>query len=450
MALIYKLIPHLLSFFGIVLVLLRGFPGRRSVVMVTSVSGFVIGVVGAYILSRSFPVTVTFGIIKSALGVSFLLLWGISVVAIYRSTGRGVTIFRVERLVSTSLGAGMFSAMAGVVAGAVCACRLPSTDSTALAFILLVLASGTLSYILAYAALAIEKRLSDAFTVSPSGMLTAVVALLLFSSSSILRLDLFSPLSMKVMKGIHDFVHQFMESVLIPDHLFVRPIVWKYIGYLFGKGVGFWGGLVIWFTPALLITLAIRLKRLPPVAHIRQGAQRRRVLAAALKTQRLLLITPILSVVIFATAAYQSSFPSVEYWDPKPLPVTANQAGEIFIPKKGEVNLEDGKLHKYLFKQGEREVRFFVLKTPAGQLTVDLDACAICKPDGYGQTEGMVICYYCVTLIPLETVGKPGGCNPVPVQFTENGDGVVIDAVKLLGSWNATVQGTARIKEGGK
>ena len=159
---------------------------------------------------------------------------------------------------------------------------------------------------------------------------------------------------------------------------------------------------------------------------------------------------PLFSVVIFAAAAYQSSFPSVEYWDPKPLPVTANQGGEIIIPKQGEINLEDGKLHKYLFKQGDREARFFVLMSPEGQLTVVLDACAICKPDGYGQEEGSVICYYCKTLIPLETVGNPGGCNPVPVAFSVKGDSVVIDGITLINSWSSTVQATARVKEGSK
>jgi len=441
-----KLIPQLLAWVGIVLVLLRGFPGRRSIVTTTSISGFLIGAAGASLLFRSFPGTIPFGIIKSALGVSFLLLWGISVAAIYRSTGRGVTISWGERLVNTSICAGAGALLTGIIAGAVSAGRIPGLDGNLPALLLLVLVAGILTFF----ALAVEKMLPASLTVSPSGLVAAVVALLLFSSTSILRLDLFSPLSMKVMKGVHDFVHQFMESILIPDHLFVRPVVWKYIGFLFGKEVGFWGGMVIWFTPALLIALAIRFERLPSVAHIRQGAQRRRLLAAAIGARRCRLVIPVLSVVIFAAGAYQSRFPSVEYWDPKPLPVSANQVGEIFIPKKGEIDLEDGKLHKYLFKQGEREARFFVLMTPAGQLTVDLDACSICKPNGYGQAEGTVICYYCVTLIPLETVGKPGGCNPVPVPFTEKADGVAIDGITLLNIWGATVKTTARAKEEGK
>jgi uncharacterized membrane protein len=200
----------------------------------------------------------------------------------------------------------------------------------------------------------------------------------------------------------------------------------------------------------VLVLLAIWLERLPSVAHIRQGAQRRRLVAAALRARRLRLAIPGVTVVILAAGAYQSQFPTVEYWDPKPIAITADPSGEIVIPYAGEVNLKDGKLHKYLLVQGGREVRFFVLLTPNGEITVDLDACAICKPDGYGQTEGTVICYYCKTLIPLETVGKPGGCNPVPVSFTEKEDGVHLDALTLLNTWNTTVQATARVKEGGK
>jgi uncharacterized membrane protein len=445
---VLKLLPHILSWAGIVLVLLRGFCGHRSVVTVASISGVVTGVVGTFALFRSLSGTMVYGIITSILGVFFLFLWGFSVAAVYRSTGRGIGVLRLQRFVDTSLCAGVVSTVAGLMSGAVCSCRLPAAGSSVLDIVILVLTSSALSYALATAVAALETQLPESFTVSLSGIATAVVALLLFSSSSIIRLDLFSPLSMKVMKFAHDFVHQFMESMLIPDHVFIQSYLWRYIGLLFGKEIGFWGGLFIWFTPVFLVLFAVRFERLPSVAHIRQGVQRRKLLAAAIRTRRLRLATPLVSLVVFAAAAYQSHFPSVEYWDPKPIAVTATPTGEIIIPKKGEVSLEDGKLHKYLFKQGEKEVRFFVLLGPSGQLTVDLDACAICKPDGYGQTEGAVICYYCKTLIPLETVGKPGGCNPVPVRFTENDDGVHIDGLTLINDWNNTVQATTKVKEG--
>ncbi len=449
MAIFFKLIPHIIVWFGVVVILLRGFSGRRSVVVVASGLGLLVGTVGVFAL-RSLPGLSPFIAIKSVLGVCFLLLWAVSVAASYRTADSGAAFPWGERFFSSSSGAGVVTVIVTLIAGGIAVCKFSGAETSALSFSLLALSAGSLAYFIAYAARFIEKRLPESFRVSQLGMVVSVIALLLFSSSSILRLDLFSPLSMKVMKGVHDFVHQFMESILIPDHLFIRPPIWKSIGFLFGKEVGFWGGLVIWFAPVLLIVLAINSVRLPSVAHIRQGAQRRKLLAGAIREQRLQLVMPLFSVVIFAAAAYQSSFPSVEYWDPKPLPVTANPAGEIVIPKKGDINLEDGKLHKYLFKQGEREARFFVLQTPDGKLTVDLDACAICKPDGYGQTEGSVICYYCKTLIPLETVGKPGGCNPVPIGFSVKGESVVIDAMTLINSWGATVQATARVKEGGK
>jgi uncharacterized membrane protein len=61
----------------------------------------------------------------------------------------------------------------------------------------------------------------------------------------------------------------------------------------------------------------------------------------------------------------------------------------------------------------------------------------------------VVICYYCKTLIPLETVGKPGGCNPVPLPFSVKNDGVHIDTLTLVNLWNDTVQSTTRVKEKG-
>ena len=446
MSLFYKLIPHLLSWAGIVLVLLRGFPGRRSVVTATSIAGFAIGVAGAHLLFRSFPGDFPFGVIRDAVGGCLLLLWGVSVVAIYRSTVRDFPLLWGARLADGRVFAGVCAFMAGFMAGAICACRLPGKESAYLPYLLLIAAAGAL----AMTAMAIEKLLPKSFTVPRAALMAAIVSLVLYSSSSILRLDLFSPLTMKVMKFAHDFVHQFFESMLIPDHFFIQSYLWRYIGLLFGKEVGFWGGLFVWFTPAFLILVAVQLERLPSVAHIRQGAQRRKLLAAAIGERRYRLVIPLVSLIFFAAAAYQSRFPNVEYWDPKPLPVTATPSGQIIIPKKGDVDLEDGKLHKYLYKEGGREARFFVLMTPEGKLTVDLDACAICKPDGYGQAEGTVICYYCVTLIPLETVGKPGGCNPVPIPFVEKGDEVHIDGLTLINAWSNTVQSTTRIKEGAK
>jgi len=441
-----KLIPHLLSWAGIVFVLARGVAGRRSTVASAAIAGFTAGVVSVSVLFRFFQGDTPYVIIRDIVGGSLLLLWGVSVTAVYRSNVREFPLSWGGRLVDTPFRTIIEVLAAGILAGAISTCRFSDMAGSALPLILLVLAATAV----VFAAMAAEKFLPQSFTMSHAGLMAIVVGLLIFSASSLIRLDLFSPLTMKVMKFAHDFVHQFFESMLIPDHLFIRDYLWGYIGFLFGKEVGFWGGVFIWFTPVILVAIAIGLERLPAVAHIRQGAERRKILAAAIRARRIRLVIPCVAAVILAAAAYRSCFPSVEYWDPKPVPVSADPSGEIFIPRKGEIDLEDGKLHKYLFKQGGKEARFFVLMTPGGKLTAVLDACAICKPDGYGQAEGTVICYYCRTLIPLETVGKPGGCNPVPISFTEKADGVHIDGLKLINDWGSTVQATSRIKGEGK
>ena len=443
-----KLMPLLLAWGGIVAALARYFPARRTWLLISCASSFVGGLAGGNLLLTLFKGEIASGAVKSLVGMCFLCLWVVALAAFYRVTGSGGQSIPGERkkpYMSVASGA---ASLAGLLAGAICVCRLAPQGAGVPLLPLFVL--GVAGALLAAVAIGVERFVPADITVTGESLLALIVSLLLFASSFSLQLDLFSPLSMKVMKFIHDFVHQFFESMLMPDHLFFRRDVWEYIGYLFGSSVGFWGALLIWFAPVILICAAIRLERLPSVVHIRQGAQRRKLLAAFIRERRCRLTVPCFAMLILGVAVYNSRFPRVEYWDPKPVAVAMNASGEIVIPKKAEIDLEDGKLHKYLFKQGGREARFMILSTPDGHLTVTLDACAICKPDGYGQAEGAVICYYCKTLIPLETVGKPGGCNPVPVPFKVGADRVSIDAMTILNRWSETVTTTSRIKGGGK
>lgn len=441
-------IPLFLAWFGMVVSLARYFSGRGRAVTAGSAIGFCAGVAGGVALLATVRGDLPFSIIKCATGGSFILFWVAAVAALYRATGRvAVSVAGNADGLSAAV-VNVTACSTGLLAGALTVSRLvPQEGGLSLFPLVLMIATGV---ILSAAAVAADRVVPPIITVTSEALLALVISLLLFMSACSLRLDLFAPLTMKVMKFVHDFVHQIFESLLIPDHLFFRPDVWTYIGYLFGRRVGFWGGVVVWFAPALLVVLAIRLERLPSVAHIRQGAKRRQLLAAFMWDRRCRLIGPGFAVFILAAAVYQSSFPNVEYWDPRPVHVAINSFDKVFIPKKAEIDLVDGKLHKFFCKKGNLMARFIVLMTPDGRLTVTLDACAICKPQGYGQAAGSVICYYCNTLIPLETVGKPGGCNPVPIAFEENEAGVTIDAMTLLNRWRETVTAGSRIEGGGK
>lgn len=443
-----KLIPLLLAWGGIVAALERRFSWRVRVMAASCAIGFCGGIAGAASLLAIFKGDFPYSLIKTVTGGGFVLLWGAAAVALYYSADR-----REQQDPPVSNRLSLFAANGSIlfsasVAGAVCAVRLvPQSGEVPLLPLVLLGIAGAL---VAGVAAGMERFFPVTVTVTNETLLLLVISLCMFMSAFSLRLDLFSPLTMKVMKFIHDFIHQFFESMLIPDHPFFRVDVWNYIGYLFSSGVGFWGGLVVWFAPAFLVILAIHLEPLPSVAHIRQGAKRRKLLAAFIRERRCRLILPWIAVFVLACGVYKSRFPAVEYWDPQPVAVAKSPSGKIVVPKKGEIDLEDGKLHKYLFKEGGREVRFILLMSPGGRLTATLDACAICKPQGYGQAEGSVICYYCKTLIPLETVGKPGGCNPVPIPFEEQRDTVIIDTSTLLNSWAETVSATNRGAGDGK
>ncbi|WP_224963411.1 DUF2318 domain-containing protein [Geomonas subterranea] len=441
-----KVIPQLVCWALLVPVLSRSLSGTATAV--AAAAGFVAGVAGENLLLAYAGGELPFRPLRGVCGVIFLLLWGASVWALYRG-GSTRSEAEAKATASAPLAACAVAVGTGVLAGALTLCRLAPLDGGAVRlapYLTLAVAGAVLAVGASFPARYLSRR------VVPQGIPLAalVVSVLMFMACSVQRLDIFSPLSMEVMKFVHDFVHQFFESMLIPDHPFFRSDVWGYIGLLFSDKVGFWGGLVLWYLPVLLIALALRLRRLPSVAHIRQGAERRKLLAAFIRERRLRLVAPLLALAFLTAAAYQSRFPATEYWDPKPIEVTATPAGQIVIPKKGEVELEDGKLHKFSYRQGSREARFFVMLTPAGQLVTTLDACAICQPEGYGQAGNAVICYYCRTLIPLETVGKPGGCNPVPIPCSVKGDAVAIDAMTLLNTWESTVQVTSHGKGMGK
>jgi FTR1 family protein len=93
--------------------------------------------------------------------------------------------------------------------------------------------------------------------------------------------------------------------------------------------------------------------------------------------------------------------------------------------------LEDGNLHRFGYQSGETLIRFLLIKTGEGEYGCTLDACEICGDKGYYQ-EGMnVICRHCSADIYIPTIGRSGGCNPIPLDWERKGDDIVIDESEL-------------------
>jgi high-affinity iron transporter len=50
---------------------------------------------------------------------------------------------------------------------------------------------------------------------------------------------------------------------------------------------------------------------------------------------------------------------------------------------------------------------------------------------GFYKGSNGIVCKNCAAPINPQSVGQPGGCNPIPLETTQNGDTVVVRAPDL-------------------
>jgi high-affinity iron transporter len=97
--------------------------------------------------------------------------------------------------------------------------------------------------------------------------------------------------------------------------------------------------------------------------------------------------------------------------------------GQVSIPI---TQVSDGDLHRYEAKENGQEVRFWLYKKPDGKIATAFDACEICGSVGFYKTSNGVVCKNCAAPINGQTVGQPGGCNPIPLKATVTDSAVII------------------------
>ena len=103
-------------------------------------------------------------------------------------------------------------------------------------------------------------------------------------------------------------------------------------------------------------------------------------------------------------------------------------AGEVSI-QVSEVS--DGELHRYSAKLDGQEVRFLIFKKPDGKIVTVLDACQICGPVGFYKSGNQIICKNCSAPVNPQSIGQPGGCNPIPLKSSINGEQITISQADL-------------------
>jgi hypothetical protein len=111
--------------------------------------------------------------------------------------------------------------------------------------------------------------------------------------------------------------------------------------------------------------------------------------------------------------------------------VVTAQNGEIRIPIK---TVEDGNSHFFAYATGGKTVTFFVMKAADGSVRTAFDACVACNHAklGYRQEGKVVVCNNCGMGFTPADIGKvTGGCSPIPIEKTSDGQMLVLKAKDL-------------------
>lgn len=135
---------------------------------------------------------------------------------------------------------------------------------------------------------------------------------------------------------------------------------------------------------------------------------------------------------LLVTLLYQDLYATLPPALSPAAPVEADAAGDIRIPID---QVKDGKLHRfaYIASDGHR-VRFFLINRYDPEhvhMGVVYDACMICGDDGYVQRGDEIICIACNVRIFRPSIGKGGGCNPLPLPHAVEDGAVVITTAEL-------------------
>jgi hypothetical protein len=270
----------------------------------------------------------------------------------------------------------------------------------------------------------------------------AMIKLLGSGIKGISELSLIPSVQRGFMKFIHDIVHQTFVFLMVPDHPLLKTTVWDFIAFFFGPNFASYASLLILlFFPLLFMYRSIMEPVEEPEALTNAGRRKIKSLVLSGRRKRSL---PVIFFIVFIIVGWfsQTAETVSRLFVPKPKPVVMER-GIVMIPLKDPtMNLRDGALHTFsLLHEGE-EIRVLIIRKSDNTLSVCLDACEICPPDGYGQREDHVVCIYCSTPIHTDSLGRPGGCNPIPLVASVDENFVRIEMKEILKKWGFIKSGS--------
>lgn len=114
------------------------------------------------------------------------------------------------------------------------------------------------------------------------------------------------------------------------------------------------------------------------------------------------------------------------------VPVQLNEKDEVHLALEP---LKDGKLHRFVWIADDgKAVRFFIINRQPSKVSMAavFDACLLCGDQGYVMQGNQVVCVGCGVHMFIPSIGKPGGCNPVPIEDWLQTDSEIIISRKSL------------------
>jgi hypothetical protein len=195
---------------------------------------------------------------------------------------------------------------------------------------------------------------------------------------------------------------------------------------------------LILFIPPLYVFIRLLLTPEPVTGGIGIKAEKRKLIAihrdVLMRKGTPLIVAMFVNIILLHSANLAMN----PIFDPEPIPLVV-EGETLTIPLTEQYgDITDGRLRKFSFRSKGEAYRFMVIMRPDGDVVAALDACEICPSGGYVQRGEHVICKYCSTPIPLQSLGHPGGCNPIPVPFEIEGETLIVEKdniVSLYDKW---------------
>ncbi|MDO5700404.1 MAG: Fe-S-containing protein [Bowdeniella nasicola] len=171
---------------------------------------------------------------------------------------------------------------------------------------------------------------------------------------------------------------------------------------LIGLAIGAGAAILLWDTG----------RRIHPAGPNPAVERTQRATARSMTRRSALGIATYTAAFLALTVGERFSDQEVELSDPEDFELSDTHA---LIPLS---KISDGHLHRYVYDTSSGvTVRWIVIQKAGSSYGVGLDACEICGPSGYYEQDGQVICKLCSVAMNIATIGFPGGCNPIPIDY---------------------------------